>query len=89
MKRLYYTGPMFRRERPQAGRYRQFYQIGAEVMGDSDDPAIEAEVIEMLDWFLCELGITDTTLLINSVGDATLREEYLGRLRAAIEASLR
>ena len=88
LTRLYYTGPMFRRERPQAGRYRQFYQIGAEVMGDSDDPAIEAEVIEMLDWFLRELGITDTTLLVNSVGDATLREEYLGRLRAAIEPEL-
>jgi len=88
LTRLYYAGPMFRRERPQAGRYRQFYQIGAEVMGDSDDPAIEAEVIEMLDWFLRELGITDTTLLVNSVGDATLREEYLGRLRVAIEPDL-
>lgn len=88
LTRLYYTGPMFRRERPQAGRYRQFYQIGAEVMGDSDDPAIEAEVIEMLDWFLKELKIVDTTLFINSVGDAALREEYLVKLRAAIEPDL-
>lgn len=88
LTRLYYVGPMFRRERPQAGRYRQFYQIGAEVMGDSDDPAIEAEVIEMLDWFLRELGITETTLLVNSVGDAALREEYLNQLRLAIEPDL-
>src|SRR6267378_2268832 len=46
--RLYYRGPMFRRERPQRGRYRQFYQIGAEVLGGSDAPAIDAEVIEMV-----------------------------------------
>jgi histidyl-tRNA synthetase len=66
--KLYYIGPMFRRERPQAGRYRQFYQIGVEVLGH-DDPAIEAEVIEMLDWMLRELKISNTTLLINSVGE--------------------
>jgi histidyl-tRNA synthetase len=88
LTRLYYIGPMFRRERPQAGRYRQFYQIGAEVMGSSDDPAIEAEVIEMLDWFLKELKITNTTLLVNSVGDAVMRAEYLEILRAAIEPHL-
>ncbi|MFZ4628528.1 MAG: histidine--tRNA ligase [Blastocatellia bacterium] len=88
LTRLFYAGPMFRRERPQAGRYRQFYQIGAEVLGDTDDPAIEAEVIEMLDWFLRELGIPETTLLINSVGDAATREAYLGKLRAAIEPDL-
>ena len=46
--KLYYMGPMFRRERPQKGRYRQFYQIGAEVLGSSDAPGIDAEVIEML-----------------------------------------
>jgi histidyl-tRNA synthetase len=88
MTKLYYVGPMFRRERPQAGRYRQFYQIGAEVLGSSDDPAIEAEVIEMLDWMLKELKITDTTLLINSVGDAKLREEYLEKLREAVAQDL-
>lgn len=84
MTKLYYIGPMFRRERPQAGRYRQFYQVGAEVLGSSDDPLIEAEVIEMLDWFLNELGITNTQLLINSVGDAKTRGPYLEYLRAAI-----
>ena len=46
--KLYYVGPMFRRERPQKGRYRQFYQVGAEVLGQSDAPAIDAEVLEML-----------------------------------------
>ncbi len=86
--KLYYIGPMFRRERQQAGRYRQFYQIGAEVMGASDDPAIEAEVIEMLDWMLKELGINDSTLLINSVGDASLRGAYLESLRAQIAPRL-
>lgn len=86
--KLYYIGPMFRRERPQKGRYRQFYQIGAEVMGSSDDPAIEAEVIEMLDWFLRQLDITNTTLLINSVGDASCRPAYLEKLRAAVEPLL-
>ena len=84
LTRLYYIGPMFRRERPQAGRYRQFYQVGAEVLGSSDDPIIEAEVIEMLNWMLAELGITDTALLINSVGDAASRRPYIEKLRAAM-----
>ncbi len=88
LTKLYYLGPMFRRERPQAGRYRQFYQIGAEVLGTSDDPAIEAEVIEMLDWFLKQLRITDTTLFINSVGDPRLRTAYLEKLRAALAREL-
>jgi histidyl-tRNA synthetase len=88
LTKLYYLGPMFRRERPQAGRYRQFYQIGAEVLGTSDDPAIEAEVIEMLDWFLKELKITNTTLLINSVGEPANRAAYMERLREAVEPLL-
>lgn len=83
LTRLYYVGPMFRRERPQAGRYRQFYQIGAEALGTDDNPAIEAEVIEMLDWFLKELKIVNTTLLINSVGEPAMRAVYLETLRAA------
>ncbi|MDQ3010027.1 MAG: histidine--tRNA ligase [Acidobacteriota bacterium] len=88
LTKLYYIGPMFRRERPQAGRYRQFYQIGVEVMGSSDDPAIEAEVIEMLDWFLKELKITNTTLLINSVGEPASRAAYIETLREAIKPHL-
>ncbi len=84
LTRLFYIGPMFRRERPQAGRFRQFYQVGAEVLGESDDPVIEAEVIEMLTGMLGELGITDTELLVNSVGDAASRRPYIEKLRGAI-----
>ncbi|MCI0487255.1 MAG: histidine--tRNA ligase, partial [Blastocatellia bacterium] len=86
--KLYYIGPQFRRERPQKGRYRQFAQIGAEVLGQSDDPAIEAEVIEMLDSFMKELGITDTELIINSVGDQNCRPAYIAHLKEAIRDRL-
>jgi histidyl-tRNA synthetase len=82
--KLYYMGPMFRRERPQKGRYRQFYQIGAEVLG-SDHPAIDAEVLEMLVLFLERVGIASTTLLLNSVGCARCRAEYVKVLRRALE----
>lgn len=82
--KLFYIGPQFRRERPQKGRYRQFSQIGVEVLGQSDDPAIEAEVIEMLDWYLKQLGITETELLINSIGDENCRPAYISRLKEAI-----
>ena len=67
-QKLYYIGPMFRRERPQKGRYRQFYQIGAEVLGTSDAPAIDAELIEMLTVLLERCQIEKYTLLINSIG---------------------
>lgn len=67
-QKLYYVGPMFRRERPQKGRYRQFYQIGAEVLGTSDAPAIDAELIEMLTVLIGRCGIEKWTLLINSIG---------------------
>src|SRR5947208_16655020 len=81
--KLYYLGPMFRRERPQKGRYRQFYQIGAEVLG-SDNPAIDAEVLEMLHLFLERVGINSFTLLLNSVGDSKCRPEYVKALRRAL-----
>jgi histidyl-tRNA synthetase len=84
LAKLFYIGPQFRRERPQKGRYRQFWQIGVEVLGQSDDPAIEAEVIEMLDWYLKRLGISDTELLINSIGDENCRPAYIARLKEAI-----
>jgi histidyl-tRNA synthetase len=61
--KLYYIGPMFRRERPQKGRYRQFYQIGAEVLGQSDAPAIDAELIEMLLHFFGRIGLGEATAL--------------------------
>lgn len=86
--KLFYIGPQFRRERPQKGRYRQFGQIGVEVLGHSDDPAIEAEVIEMLDWYLSELHITGTTLLVNSIGDENCRPAYIERLKSAIREQL-
>jgi histidyl-tRNA synthetase len=79
--KLYYVGPMFRRERPQKGRYRQFYQIGAEVLGQSDAPSIDAEVIEMLVTFFKRAGLTHTTLYINSIGDKNCRPQYVERLR--------
>lgn len=81
--KLYYLGPMFRRERPQKGRYRQFHQIGAEVLG-SDNPAIEAEVLEMLLLFLTRIGIVDHTLLVNSIGCPACRPRFLEKLKEAL-----
>ncbi|MGD0306034.1 MAG: histidine--tRNA ligase [Candidatus Acidiferrales bacterium] len=83
--KLYYIGPMFRRERPQKGRYRQFYQIGAEVLGQSDAPAIDAELIEMLMLFFQRVGLTRTTLYINSIGDKNCRPAYVELLRAELQ----
>lgn len=82
--KLYYMGPMFRRERPQKGRYRQFYQIGAEVLG-SDHPSIDAEFLEMLVLFLERVGVRDFALLLNSVGCPKCRAEYVKALRRALE----
>jgi histidyl-tRNA synthetase len=82
--KLYYVGPMFRRERPQKGRYRQFYQIGAEVLG-SDHPTIDAEFLEMLVLFLGRVGLTEYNLLLNSVGCPKCRAEYLKDLRQALD----
>jgi histidyl-tRNA synthetase len=79
--KLYYMGPMFRRERPQKGRYRQFYQIGAEVLGQSDAPAIDAEVLEMLVMFFKRVGLTRTTLYVNSIGCKDCRPQYVELLR--------
>ena len=72
---------MFRRERPQKGRYRQFYQIGAEVLGQSDAPAIDAEVLEMLLVFFKRVGLTHTTLYVNSIGCKDCRPKYVELLR--------
>jgi histidyl-tRNA synthetase len=79
--KLYNVGPMFRRERPQKGRYRQFYQIGAEVLGQSDAPAIDAEVIEMLLVFFERVGLKGATLSVNSIGDKNCRPKYVELLR--------
>jgi histidyl-tRNA synthetase len=84
--KLYYMGPMFRRERPQKGRYRQFYQIGAEVLGGGDAPAIDAEVIEMVMNFFDKLGLTGVELDINSIGHNAdnCRRSYVEKLKAAL-----
>jgi histidyl-tRNA synthetase len=82
--KLYYMGPMFRRERPQKGRYRQFYQIGAEALGGSDAPAIDAEVIEMVMTFFDRLESQGVQLDINSIGDKNCRPKYVELLRAEL-----
>jgi len=96
--KLYYLGPMFRRERPQKGRYRQFYQIGAEVLetiqpGQTDaksldkDAAVDAEVIEMVMTFFARLGLEGLQLEINSIGHSApeCRRGYVELLRAELE----
>ena len=97
LQKLYYIGPQFRRERPQKGRYRQFFQIGAEVIGPtssgSESPLRDAEVLEMLAALLDELGIPRASaaneykgwrLLLNSVGSSTDRPRYVAALREAL-----
>jgi len=83
VQKLYYIGPMFRRERPQKGRYRQFFQIGAEAIG-SESPFIDAEVIEMVVEILSRSGLSGFTLLINSVGDSKCRPAYVEKLRESL-----
>ena len=82
--KLYYMGPMFRRERPQKGRYRQFYQIGAEVLGGSDAPGIDAEVIDMLMTFFDKLKLPGLELDINSIGCRECRAKYVEVLRSEL-----
>ena len=88
LQKLFYIGPQFRRERPQRGRYRQFWQIGAEVLGPqfsgSDSALRDAEVLEMLATLLDELGIRGWRLALNSVGSADDRKRYSEALRTAL-----
>jgi histidyl-tRNA synthetase len=88
LAKLFYIGPQFRREHGRKGRFRQFYQIGVEIIGKSDNPAIEAEAIEMLDWILKELKISNTTLLVNSVGCPKCRPSFNERLKEEIAPRL-
>jgi len=85
LAKLYYVGPMFRRERPQKGRFRQFYQIGAEVLGSSDAPAIDAEVIELVMVFIEKCGLKGCALTVNSIGCPECRPKYVARLRDELE----
>ncbi len=84
VQKLYYLGPMFRRERPQKGRYRQFFQIGAEAIG-SESPLIDAEVIELVVEILKGAGLTGFKLQINSVGDHNCRPLYIEKLRQELQ----
>jgi len=89
LQKLYLIGPMFRRERPQKGRYRQFYQINAEIIGPpsagSESPARDAEVLEMVATMLDEIGLRAWTLQLNSVGCAADRARYNQALREALK----
>ena len=89
LQKLFYIGPQFRRERPQKGRYRQFFQIGAEVIGPpasgSESPARDAELLEMLATLLDRLGISNWTLQLNSVGCPADRARYNEVLKKALE----
>src|ERR1700723_1392753 len=88
LQKLYYIGPQFRRERPQRGRYRQFWQIGAEVLGPQSSGAEsalrDAEVLEMLATFLNKLGVKGWRLEVNSVGSSPARPRYIAALREAL-----
>jgi len=83
-QRLFYLGPMFRHERPQKGRYRQFNQIGVEALG-FPGPDIDAEVIVMCARLWRELGISDVALELNTLGDLDARARYRSRLVAYLE----
>jgi len=85
VRKLYYMGPMFRRERPQKGRMRQFHQIGAEALGRSD-PFIDADILLLLNDFFDAVGLTELTLQINSLGDSECRPQYREKLLAFLKA---
>src|SRR6266436_5308139 len=84
VRKLYYMGPMFRRERPQKGRMRQFHQIGAEALGRSD-PFIDAEILLLLNDFFDAVGLTELSLQINSLGDSECRPQYRETLLAFLK----
>ncbi len=83
--RLHYICPMFRYDRPQAGRYRELSQFGVEIIGDAD-PAVDAEVIELGWGLLRDLGLSGMALLLNSIGDPACRPRYVAALREYYEA---
>lgn len=76
--KVYYIGPMFRHERPQAGRFRQFHQIGAEALGVGD-PAVDAEMLDLLSHLFAALGVDGWQLHLNSIGDDACRPVFLDR----------
>ncbi len=86
-ERYYYIGPMFRHERPQKGRQRQFHQIGGEVLGAAE-PVVDAETIQMVEALLDALGVERRELLLNSVGDGACRPRFRDELRSWLAAHL-
>ena len=82
--RFYFIGPMFRYDKPQKGRYRQFHQMDIEVFGE-EDPAIDAEIVEMADFLLASLRIINIEILVNSVGCRKCWPAYRKELRASAE----
>ncbi|GBE41812.1 MAG TPA: histidine--tRNA ligase [Nitrospirae bacterium] len=86
-QKYYYMGPMFRYERPQANRYRQFYQIGAEAMG-IDDPKLDAEIISMLSSILEAIGLKELNFEITSIGCKECRPDYIKALKDFLEDKL-
>jgi histidyl-tRNA synthetase len=82
--KLYTVGPMWRYDRPQKGRYREHWQLSVEAIG-SDDPAVDAELIQFYDELLRRLGVTDYVLYLNSIGDSRCRPAYLERLEAWLD----
>jgi histidyl-tRNA synthetase len=87
LTKLYYLGPMFRHERPQKGRYRQFYQIGVEALG-LDHPHVDIEILVMLHALFARLGINGLSLQINSLGDSVCRGTYRDALKSYLKAKL-
>ena len=85
--KVWYSGSNFRYEKAQAGRYRQFDQVGIEVLGP-DDPMLDAEVISLAWRFYERLGLSNVTLMINSLGDPGDRENYVAALRAHLESNV-
>jgi histidyl-tRNA synthetase len=86
--KLYYMGSMFRYERPQKGRYRQFHQIGVELTG-VNEPLVDAQVLTMLCHFFAEIGLTEPSLQINSLGCSDCRPSYRQKLKNFLQARLR
>ncbi len=84
LNKLYYISPMFRQERPQAGRFRQFHQFGAEAIG-SKDPSLDAEMIILAYEILSNLGLKNLNIKINSLGVPTSREKYKELLREYLQ----
>ena len=83
-QKLYTVGPMWRYAAPQRGRYREHWQVSVEAIG-SDDPAVDAEIVQLYDIWLHNLGVEDYTLQLNSIGDRQCRPAYLERLEAWLD----